>query len=215
MEINGKKFSCPYWKNKIRNGKVIIRGFLNGKGESRAIRSQLENLLYKKFKNGIPEAAEFVKFAKRERIGIDCSGLVYRLLDRLLKLGYKQTKYGSLDELFHDKIDKTNVLRLTAEDKSLRIDDYKKLEYGDMIRMMRGKHLMFITDTDDEYITYVHASNMTKTQGVHTGKIQIINAELPLENQKWQESTRKGNSFNLKYYHPDEGDGIYRLRIFS
>src|SRR3989337_2892982 len=84
MDLRLVKTRCPYWMNKINKGKVVFRGKFNGKGSSQEIKAALKKSLIKLPPNTRVTQENVFKLAKRERIGIDCSGLVYQILDKLL-----------------------------------------------------------------------------------------------------------------------------------
>lgn len=215
MEINGIEIACPYWMNKIRKGKVVLRGFANGKGTAGEIKKEiLRNINLQACMN---DKSSLYKLAKRERIGIDCSGLSYRILDKLLDMGYaKEIKQGfSLNEVFSGGIDRTNVIRFTSSEYAVQVEKISEVKLGDVIRMMRGKHMLVILTKNSTEIKYIHSSKSTEIYGVHEGIIKIKDWTEPLEKQEWQEITRKGENFGRRYFHPESKDGIYRLRIFS
>lgn len=218
MEVGGVVINCPYWMNKVISGKVTLRGFLNGKGDAESIRKELIRRL-----NNSPSDSVFPinpenlrKFARRERIGIDCSGFVYRVLDQLLRLGYGNTGYKSLDQVFNGGITKTNAKRLTSIQYCTEITNIKDIKLGDMIRLWNGKHIAIVLKRGGNEILYAHSSSLsTKIQGVHTSIIQIIEVNKSLEDQQWVEETRTGKNFGKKYFHRESGDGVFRLKIFE
>lgn len=216
MDINGVVIHCPYWINRLKDNKVTLRGFANGKGKSDEIRKELLRRL-KKLPPGEFNAltSESIrKFARRERIGIDCSGLVYRVLDELLRLGFN-TGYKNLDQIFAGGIDKTDVKRLTDPQYSKKIKNIGEFQSGDIIRLWGGKHAAIIINNNQKEISYVHSSALsTKIQGVHTSPIQITDIKNPLEEQIWEEKTRSGENFGEKRFNRTKGDGVFRLKVF-
>lgn len=218
MNIKAVVMHCPYWINRLKDGKVTLRGFANGKGEANEIREELErrlDYLPPNLKFNLTDEA-IRKFARREKIGIDCSGFVYRVIDELLQLGYGDTKYKKLDEIFTGGINKTNVERLTSDEYSRRVSDMRNYKIGDVIRLWGGKHAAIIINNNKKEILYAHSSWLsTKIQGVHTSRIQIIDEGKTLEEQRWMEETRKGENFGQKYFNSEKGDGVFRLKIFN
>ena len=205
MNILGHKLSCPYWSNKLKNGKVVLRGFQNGKGDAESIRNELEKLLLKdsQRKNILLDPEKFRKFAKRNRIGIDCSGLVFRILDKIV----------GLSGIFNLGINKTDSKTLTSQVYCRKIQFLGEAKILDMIRINNSRHVALITDVTEDIITYIHsASRLTSKQGVHIGKIKLIDKSKLLENQDFQEKTKNGENFGRKYIHVQQGDGIYRLK---
>ena len=207
MNILGHDTNCPYWSNKLKDGLVVVRGFLNGKADSQSIRIELEKLLFKhpKREEILSDPAKFRKFAKNHRIGIDCSGLVFRILDNIV----------SLSEIFMGGINKTNANTLTSQDYCRRIESAAEAQPADMIRINAGRHVVLIVDVTVEIITYIHSSSrLTEAQGVHLGEIRLTDKSKELEYQDFQENTKEGGNFGKKYFHKELGDGIFRLKVF-
>ena len=216
MKIGRISVHCPYWMNKIKNGKVVLRGFLNGKGDADEIRQELiKRLKIKHEKINELTSQELLKFAKRKRIGIDCSGFAYRLLNEIVHFGYKSTIVSDLSEIFKDGINKTNAKTLTSQIYTRKVNRASQIQLGDLIRMMNGRHVAVILWRENSQLTYVHSSKTTRTQGVHLGFIKIIDKNNSIGKQTWLEKTRRGDNFGLKYLHEDNRDGVYRLKILN
>ncbi len=218
MDIKGTIINCPYFMNRLKETKVIIRGFANGKGEAAEIRKEIIRRLNKLSKEQrFPQTSENLrKFARRERIGIDCSGFAYRILAQLVNIKYKNIQIKNLDDIFSGGINKTNVRRLTSLDYSIPVGRIENFQLGDMIRLWGGKHVAVILDIVGNKIIYVHSSHLsTQIQGVHLGEINIVDSSKSLEQQEWLEKTGKGENFGKKYFQPQNGDGVYRLKIFN
>lgn len=216
MDIDGIIVNCPYWRNKAKEGKVALRGYLNGKGSSFDIRNKIVEILHNSHINtALINEDYFRKLAKRERVGIDCSGFVYRFLDELIHIKYNNCRLKSLDDVFVGGINKTNADTMTNGEFSIRIVNISDYHMGDMIRLMRGRHAAVILEVRDKEIIYVHSVTKTKVKGVHVGKIDILDKNRPLKQQKWLEETETSENFGEKYLHPEEGDGVYRLKIFT
>jgi len=218
MDILGVKINCPYWMNKMAFGRVVLRGFLNGKGDVSRIKNELLkrlNILSPDKQFGLTEE-NIRKFAKREKIGIDCSGFVYRVLDELIRLNYKKCHIANLAEIFRGGIDKTSARMMTSTDFCTPVEEVVDFQLGDIIRLWEGKHIAIIIDITEKEITYAHSSSLsTKIQGVHTSVIRIIRHNGNLQKQAWEEKTRKEENFGKKHFNPKRGDGVFRLRIFS
>lgn len=217
MAIYGLIINCPYWMNKIKEGKVTLRGFANGKGSAGEIKEELLKRL-----KSLPSGSEFEitadslrKFAKRERIGIDCSGFAYRFLDELVKLKYEGCQIEDLSEIFQGGMGRTNADTLTGDKYCIKmeaIDDYKT---GDLIRINGGKHVAVIWEKRNDQLVYVHSHDNTVIKGVHEGSIKIVNKFKPLDFQKWLEKTETGENFGKKKFDSAKGDGVFRLKIFN
>jgi hypothetical protein len=213
MKISGIEINCPYWMNKIKNGKVIIRGFANGKGSALEIQDKL-NSISSINKQKILSRNFFYKLARRNRIGIDCSGFAYRFLDMFIKLKYKNANNKSMNKYITQGINRTDVKLLTSETYCSQIPSLKDIQIGDLIRMMKGHHVLVVIGVDNNEITYIHSSDKTLTKGVHKGVIKIDKPECDLSEQIWLEKTKNGENYCQKYFYKSSGDGIYRLNLF-
>lgn len=218
MDIFGIKIHSPYWMNRLKAGKVVIRGFQNGKGSAGEIKSELSN----RIKNNpgyidiIKSREAISKFARREKIGIDCSGFVYRVLEKIISLEIGNSKISDLSELFPGGINRTDSKTLTSTGYAKPITRIKDLKIGDMIRIDGGKHVAVISGIYGKMITYTHSSFLKSAiSGVHSSTIKIVNGEKWLDEQFWSEITRTGENFGKKYFNPYKGDGVFRLKIFS
>ncbi|EKD58117.1 MAG: hypothetical protein ACD_57C00026G0003 [uncultured bacterium] len=88
----------------------------------------------------------------------------------------------------------------------------KDIGVGDLIRNRGGRHVLFVVESNNNSLTYVHSSTMlTKETGVHLGTIKIVDWEKGLEGQIWLEKTSDGENFGKKYFNPSNGDSIKRF----
>lgn len=212
MDLGAITVHCPYWSNKLKDGKVVNRGQFNGKGTSNAIRDALIKSLNQLASQNALSAENIRKLAKREKVGIDCSGLAYRILDELLKSLHQRK---SMDEIFSGGINKTNVKRLTDSKLTLEINHINDILPGDLIKMMGGRHVLLVLKNDGKTIEYIHSSKSTEIQGVHLGSITILSPPDGLEKQEWLEKTRMGQNFGKRYFDPKRGDCVKRLKFLQ
>ncbi len=211
MKIGRVMINCPYFANKIRNGKVILSGFVGGKGDYSEINRELNKAVSANQKI-IIDKQDIVKLARRKRIGIDCSGFVFRLLSELIRLQYQNCPVKSLEEVFSEGIFRTNADKLTLGNHVIKVKLFSRSKLGDLIRINNGRHVAVVLEKKNNMITYIHSSKVTKESGVHTGTIMINNTNQTLE---WREITRDNINFGDKYFHLHDGDGIFRLKIFN
>lgn len=203
---NGQEIPCPYWMNKLRKGRVFIRGQYNGKGSWHEIQKALNEALAKENVRRVISYEKIQKLAKRHRIGIDCSGFIFRVLEHT---------NPSFKQLFPFGINKTNAKMLTDKHITRLILKAKDIMPGDLIRMMGGKHAAIILKNDGRIITYVHSATSTLIRGVHRARIKVAYPQKGLEFQTWEEKTNKKENFGKKYFNPQKGDSIRRLTHFS
>lgn len=217
MDFFGYKHHCPYWSNRMKDGKVSLRGFLNGKGEVKSIRQELLRLLSENAQSrAIAGNQDNLRLlAKRNRIGIDCSGFLYRVWDFLTKNKFQNCKFSDLDDIFPEGINRTNAKSLTAKKAAVRINQIKEIQFGDCLRLNSGRHVAFVKEITAEKLVYIHASSsLTLIQGVHEGVILIKDSEKNLIEQEWREEAGDGDTLK-KYFKPRKGDGIWRLKAFA
>lgn len=217
MKIDKQTIACPYWMNKLKNGKVVARGIYNGKGTARQIQRNVQKRLeYNPDRKRYLKSVEsLVKFARSIRIGIDCSGLAYRILARLLQLKYFNCNKLSLDDVFKGGIRKTNSLMLTSAPFAVPVRKWQEYRLGDLIRINGANHVAVVIAVTNDLLTYVHSSWSTEVTGVHKGTVRRIKNEDGLAAQKWDEKTKTGENFGEKYFHQDKSDDVYRLNIFN
>src|SRR3990167_9446803 len=110
MNVLGVAVNCPYHVNKKKYRQLGLKVFLGGKGASCEIKQELVRLIKTKTdQNFRLTPNNIIKLAKRERVGIDCSGFAYRFLDELVKLKYKNTTIDHLLKIFPAGIYRTNA----------------------------------------------------------------------------------------------------------
>ncbi|KKS98713.1 MAG: hypothetical protein UV73_C0001G0234 [Candidatus Gottesmanbacteria bacterium GW2011_GWA2_43_14] len=217
MDLFGVRHNCPYWSNKITGGFVTVRGFLNGKGEASAIRKELLKLLSQTENSRIiaSNADKVRRLAKQNRLGIDCSGFVYRVWNLLIANKYGNTADPKMEEIFPGGINRTNADKLTSGSACLKIERIEDIRFGDNLRLNGGRHVALISEVNADNIVYAHASSqLTEIQGVHYGEIKIIKPGKDLSEQRWLEKARAGGNLN-KYFKPVRGDGVFRLKILN
>ncbi len=215
-EVINHYLGLPYWRNKLKDGKVIQEGILGGKGNCRQIATetiklaQNQNVDITKLTN-----QEFYNFQKKNHIGVDCSGLAYNLLDEYSQILTEKSIYEKvvgIDSKLGARRISANIL--TSPINSIPVDSYDDIKTGDLIRMDNGKHVVLVVEKNDNIITYVHSSEKTKIRGVHYGTIEITNPKKTLDYQKWSDITLKDINYN-KLIFPKKGDGIYRLKCLA
>jgi len=205
------KIACPYWVNDFNKG---IKGPFSGKGTP----GQIVMTSYKAAKKlkinlDILSARELRSFLKNNRIGIDCSGFVFHLLNKFDKEkggdGIVKRYLGSVDIPDWRAAWKVNAEMLTNSDLTRKVKT-KEIKPGDIIRLLGGKHIAFTVNVDKQSITYAHCSNYTKVRGCHLGKILLKDWERGLEYQEWKELTKDGKKYKNVTFYPNLGDSIRR-----
>ncbi len=150
----------PYSKNIFKDGKIIERQILDGKGNWQNIKKETEIIAQKEQINlSKLTKQELYNFQKKHHIGIDCSGLACQLLNF-----YFQANLNPLQ---------TSANMLTSSPISKEITNLNDLKTGDLVRQKDGHHVLFIINKQDNIINYVESSFWGR--GVSYGQFNITN----------------------------------------
>lgn len=200
LPLGGKKVATPYRRNEYGSYQKMGPAF-QGKSSAKTILEVTEKLARQQhFDLDNTSAEEIRQFMRDHKLGIDCSGFVYRVLDHLnqsLGLGNLQKSAGM------EHIGRTNVAKMTSDEFSIPIQDFKEARPGDIIRLNSGEdilHGIIVLDNRNGVLTYAHASGITIPEGVHYGK--ITNGQLP-------------EDLRIFKFNKISGDGIRRLKILE
>lgn len=201
LPLGGKKVSIPYRINDSDDYQKAGPEF-QGKSSPEVLTETTEKLAAEQDFNLQEASTEEIRaFMEKNKLGIDCSGFAYRLLDYLVE----KTQGKTLVEFGLPTVGRTNADILTSNEFCTPIKDLSKIEVGDHIRLASGSHVLVILETKDDQIIYAHSS---VGEGVHQGKIKITNPKMPIESQDWSEE------FLLKNW-DSKLDGVKRLRILN
>lgn len=219
--IGGKEVVCPYWIDSLKKLKLGPGG---GKASPQEIIMHTNS---KAKENNIDlnkqSEHEIVLFMKKNRIGVDCSGFAFWMLN---VLDLEKGGNGIADDIPNSK---GKVIKIRASTKMLTDDgvsvfvkEINKIKPGDMIRLKSGHHLVIILETEKnenknlKKIVYAHSSSSiyTTVSGVHKESIIIKDSEKSIQEQDWQEQTPDKSNYALQL-HPQDGDGIKRLKIWK
>lgn len=158
---------------------------------------------------------EIRSFMHEQKLGIDCSGLVYQLYDSALKkLGYR-----GMRSIGFGKASSVNVQTLTTDKYSRLIEDkIVNFRPGDMIRFT-GKqpgewHVMMILAVSETELLYGHSSAHNNPDGVANYRIRVLDKDKSIKEQDWNDLTNEGINRKSEYI-PERGDGIYRLKVIE
>jgi hypothetical protein len=78
--------------------------------------------------------------------------------------------------------------------------------------LKQGRHVAIVVKAVPRQLIYAHS---TYGAGPHLGKIQILDPNQGLDSQIWLEKTRKGENYGKKYFYPQKGDGVRRLKMWG
>ena len=135
------------------------------------------------------------QFMIQNKLGLDCSGFIYRMLDFLLL----KTKGKRLKSAVGSHVGNTNVQKLTSLRLSEKIEDFTQVKPGDLVKLNSHKeipHVFVVLENLNGIIKYAH-NGITQLNGVQTGEFRLDNIQE-----------------DLPYYtfNPKNGDGFYRLK---
>lgn len=220
LPIGGKEIVCPYWMNNLEKG---IYGPIGGKGTPKQIEDVTAAEAEKeKIDLSKMNAEKIVLFMRMKRIGVDCSGFVFWMLNAL---DLEKGGNGIGDDIPGNRgkvVEYRANARILTDDKvSFPVNSVSEIKPGDIIRMRRGKHVAVILSIFYEKdkifkLEYAHSSGNvhTKLSGVHKAEINIIDQDRGLELQEWLEEVNQGKKYN-QFLFPQEADGVKRLNIWG
>lgn len=230
-----KDISCPYFNNRHSKVHAGLR-VLIGKGTPQEIVDEATLFAFRQkvdFKKLSDE--ELKKFLVDHNLGIDCSGLVYSILDT----EFKSQKKGSLKKYL--KFPTKNFLRkfiirlrtientgvqTFADDKNSNVISLKDVQPGDFIiflnTMEKGfHHIVMIQaveydNTTPKILFYTHSLHWQKdgkyAHGVRQGSIEITDIHASLLEQRWIEMGKQGEE-NETYLHAKSAERLELRRL--
>ena len=209
----------PYAKNSWSDLHLVSKAAFAGKGTWQQIKYATACAL-EKSRLPVHQASlsSIRQIQRRYHIGIDCSGLVYHLLDHIDRHSGGEGIYFKIinpDQRFGQFGPRAiSADCLTSDTNSLRLRPSDTLQIGDLIRFDQGRHIMLITSATRRQITYIHSSQHTKVSGVHYATITITQPHQGLGDQLWSDQTKSSQSYTSLFF-PHQGDGIYRPRFLA
>jgi len=231
LPLGGKEIVCPYHIN-IRKERVGLR-VLVGKGDPGEIVREVQ--VWAKLKDfDLYKATEVQirEFMINCSIGIECSGFVSHILGYWLKSEHKSSlqdylvfpRNSLLDILRRAfrPLENINADTLTSLTNCEPVTDLNLVRPGDLIRskgrIKNSFHVSLVrkvTLEDDRTleIEYIHSQRYyDEENGVKSGKILVVAAGKPLEQQHWLE-IKDGRNYTYEGYMRELDDnGIRRLK---
>ncbi|RLC35136.1 hypothetical protein DRH14_01515 [Candidatus Shapirobacteria bacterium] len=208
--------NIPYAINKLKNGHIVEEVPYGAKGNWLQIKNITKKITKKeKIDLSKPSSQQLYNFRKKHKIGIDCSGLAYHLLDKTYQLLFNQSiKFKLVGTNNKKGVRRLSANMLTNPINSMPILKYENIQTADLIRFNQAKHVIFIVEKKDNIITYVHNSRYTQKRGVHYGQIKITNPQKSLNFQQWSDTHLNGQPYS-QFFFPNSGDGIFRLKCLT
>jgi hypothetical protein len=191
--IPGKKVRIPYWRNRLGLGGFHrIQGPYGGKGSPAQIRkATLERAKKSSLNLKKLSSSQIRRFMRQKKIGLDCSGFAFQILDFLFPGFWKGLKKAPGKSV--NPIRRFNAYALTSKENSVAVKKIKDIKVGDLVPLSwQGKvdHVLTVVKVTDKLITYAHSSQKTKITGPHLGKIKIIDPKKGLNKQVWLERNK-------------------------
>lgn len=216
FSIGQASCSIPYFNNRTLGTKGALRAEV-GKGSPKDIFEEIEHLSLKnKIKLNTLTSEELKKLFVDNNIGIDCSGFAYYILNEeslsrkkgALASHIHFVNAGGLWRIFRAKFmpeKNIDVLTLT-HNRNSKVISLKDVEPGDIITMVNGEnngernHILIINQIEYQNflpitLHYVHSvawpTDGEYGHGIHEGKIEILNLEKNLIDQRWIENGKE------------------------
>lgn len=218
--IYKKYLGIPYWRNQVsEDGTILSEGPFGGKGNIRELRYATACARAEE-KNSKPISD--LEIQEKYHIGLECSGLIYNILDEIAQsLGLPGVYYKLAGEWRGVKrygARAVSALHLAQPQNATKVD-LPGAKAGDLIIMM-GKdnigHVMLIVDKQADYLSILHTSSQSHLPYVHVFKILIENWQKDLFlQQDWQETTSHGQDFREIFDLKNNLTGIYRPNFLS
>lgn len=238
IEINietKKKFriKTPYFR---RSSGFLTPALYSGKADPWSIEKEI-NAQLSENKGHIKSKEDIVSFMHDINLGIDCSGLVYQVLNFFfLKISDKSKPLSSF--LPNEKIlnirkyysrkfrpecsVSANMFTSQPISKNISVEKIKPL---DLIRTQGGGHILLVTETKRNssneilWIKFVQSSYWHKRDGVRYGEIIIADPKSPnLLESKWidcEEDKKEKNYTYRGYRNKHNQNGIFRLNFIE
>ena len=219
------KLVCPYYQNVWKTTKKPV---YSGKGLPKEIEKEIEKLVDQKPILRTVDKETFRHYLVMAGIGIDCSGLVFNLLNQYLidKFGQQLKESVNLKgkpvyrQIIFRLRPRTNLSahELTSFPVSQKID-WQDSQPGDLLKVGRP-HVALITkvwlkNKKISKIQYAHSTSQYKIEhGVRIGEITIKNSRLPLGKQDWNENYQ-GKNWTKEDFQKTSASlkGIFRIQI--
>lgn len=240
FEVAGKRVQIPYHLARGQEWKVWS---FSSKGTPKQIRKELLQKAKKAHFDLEQASVEKIhRFMKTNKIGVDCSGFVYHVLDPLVKektgkgLGSWIRRYrglrGALEMylLSYGRVRRIGTKALTKELNSVVIRLIEDIKPGDLLRRVAKekdesgrmrRHVMVAVKVEKNdngdltAITYAHSSRETSIDGPHLARIEITDPHDWLDKQHWLELTKDGLNYRESFFAEKYRSGVRRLRCLA
>ncbi len=239
--VGGKPVKIPY--HLARGQRWQLWNF-SSKGTPTQIKRELEKKAQDMgFDLHERSGEEISTFMKENKVGVDCSGFVFHVLDSLVKertgkgLGAWVRRYsGVVGEMEKSLLSFGRVRRIGTKDLIRKLNAQpltmlSEVKPGDLLwrtakllsaPKRRRRHIMVIikVEKDDRTgrltaVHYAHSSRDTAEEGPHVAVIEILQPEGWLEKQHWLEELKDGKNYGDDFCSGFFFFGISRLKCLN
>ncbi len=202
FSVGSATCAVPYYNNRRGRARAKLRAQI-GKGSPQDILDEVENVAAKeKVNSNALDSTSLKKFMVDGNIGIDCSGLVYHILNpKSLFFPLATGFIGKLRAKFRPA--ENASVKCFAHEKNSEEIYLKDVQPGDIITMINDErdHILLIHQVDYQdslpgTLHYTHAvawpTDGEYEHGVRQGIIQITDITRPLSEQSWLEVGKTG-----------------------
>ncbi|MDP2593355.1 MAG: hypothetical protein Q8P52_01755 [bacterium] len=214
----GPGVKCPYFNNKRMKFRGASRA-RGGKATPEEIIAEAEEIIYKKGLNIVTMGSDSLyKMLLDNHIGIDCSGLVFHILEAEnleregkklnFNLSFASRKSFLRAAIAHLRPAQNTSVSVFAEEKNSREVSVSDISAGDFITMLYDEesekqydHMVIVTEVTRQKnmilrLKYFHSiawsSDGHTGHGARFGKIEIEDEKLPITRQLWTEKNLSG-----------------------
>lgn len=230
--------SIPYFNNRIVSKRAGLRANI-GKGSPRDIFEEVEQIIrLQKIDLNSLDGEHLKKILVDNNIGIDCSGFAYYILneesmflgkgtlDKHLHFPYSKGIFGKIKSMLRP-VENTGVNTFAHSKNSKKIE-IKDVKVGDIITILRNEdeqvrniirnHILIITQIEYQNflpitLHYAHSiawpTDGEYGHGIHTGKIDILDINKNILDQRWIENEKIGDE---NYTHSSAKSSTVELR---
>lgn len=201
LPLGRKRVPTPYRMNDLGSLQKLGPEFQGKSSPEVLVKTTKKLAKEQNFDLNKATVSEIRDFMVKNKLGIDCSGFIYRVLNHLVQ----KIKGKPLTAFGFDHVGRTNVVKLTSNKMSIKISTFKDAKPGDIIRLRLTDnpgilHSVLILENQSDTMIYIHSSEKSDPQGVHVAQ---------MERGKFPEDLK---TFS---YDENKGDGIRRLKILT
>ena len=172
LPLGNKKVPTPYRINET-GAFQKTRPEFQGKSSPKVL-EEITRKFAKEKKINLEKASveEIRNFMRKNKLGIDCSGFVYRILNHLIQ----EIKGKSLIDFGFPHVGRANVAKLTSTEFSKPVKNLKQAKSADLIKCANNSgslHVLLVLENKDGEITYAHSSKGNNLTGIKREKISV------------------------------------------